>query len=395
LEHGAHVNVECCPLKAAVEWSNTEVVRLLFQHGAVIFQHGADPNHEHLQVHAGLAIQVGNAEILSMLLEHGAVVLSNDDLIGSRTDYSELLQQRDLTRETKLSICRILVEHAKEDSNTAALIQESFKCAIKLAIYDCCEILLQAGMNPSSRWAWECVIQAGNGPAVCRFVRLLVQFGCDPFRDDVDENENNKKQHVPAASSPFHAAARLSDTSILEYLLEIWNERFSSTNGKNGVGDYPLHVVCCDPHVSLQAIMVLVNRQADVLAMVDGEQGLLPCHLAANCGASLDVIFYLLQQCPSALCHHGGNVTSSATNVGPCPPCFAVAIDASGFAGGSTALAQDDDESSSTRIVLTSNRPNDNDSNHKGQDHVVCFVWPSFLCCCNRPKTTTSRRVLE
>jgi hypothetical protein len=54
---------------------------------------------------------------------------------------------------------------------------------------------------------------------------------------------------------------------------------------------YPIHVVCCDPLVSLQAIKVLVECPADVLAVVDGEQGLLPFHFAANWGARLDVNF--------------------------------------------------------------------------------------------------------
>jgi hypothetical protein len=35
---------------------------------------------------------------------------------------------------------------------------------------------------------------------------------------------------------------------------------------------------------------MLVDRQADVLAMVDGEQSLLPFHFAANWGESLNVI---------------------------------------------------------------------------------------------------------
>jgi hypothetical protein len=138
-----------------------------------------------------------------------------------------------------------------------------------------------------------------------------VHYGADPFSEEGDENENENEKH---AASPFVAAARLSDTRIFEYFLTVWNERFASTGGKNGDGDYPLHVVCCDPCVSLQAIQVLVNRQADVLAMVDGEQGLLPYHFAANWGASLDVIFYLLQHCPNALSHGSGNAAATGAH---------------------------------------------------------------------------------
>jgi hypothetical protein len=49
------------------------------------------------------------------------------------------------------------------------------------------------------------------------------------------------------------------------------------------------------------------NGDADALAVVDGDEGLLPVHFAANWGASLDVIFYLLQHCPNALLFHVGN----------------------------------------------------------------------------------------
>jgi hypothetical protein len=43
--------------------------------------------------------------------------------------------------------------------------------------------------------------------------------------------------------------------------------------------------------MSFVAIQVLINRHADAMSAVDGEQGLLPFHFAANWGASLDVIF--------------------------------------------------------------------------------------------------------
>lgn len=100
--------------------------------------------------------------------------------------------------------------------------------------------------------------------------------------------------------------------------MTVWDERFTSTGGKNGDGDCPLHVVCCDPLVSLQAI-VLVDRQADVLAVADGEQCFLPTRFAANCGASLRVISYLLQHCPDALRHVAGSTVSYCRSVSTVP----------------------------------------------------------------------------
>jgi hypothetical protein len=71
------------------------------------------------------------------------------------------------------------VEHAKTDRGATAvtLLRMSLEYAIQAAAAqndDCCaEILLEAGMNPSSRWAWDAAIQQGN-EAICR---LLVQYG--------------------------------------------------------------------------------------------------------------------------------------------------------------------------------------------------------------------------
>jgi hypothetical protein len=56
-------------------------------------------------------------------------------------------------------------------------------------------------------------------------------------------------------------------------------------------------------------IQLLVNRQTDAVSTVDGDERLLPLHFAANWGANLDVIFYLLQHCPNALSHVGNAAT--------------------------------------------------------------------------------------
>jgi hypothetical protein len=209
----------------------------------------------------------------------------------------------DVPTETKLSISRILIEHGSASSTAVSFMHRSLEYAVTVKRVVCCEILLQAGVRPSRR-ALDCSIQNGR-EQVCR---LLVHYGADPFSEEGDENENENENH---AASPFVAAARLSDTGIFEYFLTVWNERFASTAGKNGDGDYPLHVACCDPRVSLQAIQVLVNHQPDALAVVDGEEGILPFHFAANWGASLDVIFYLLQHCPDAISHGSGNAAAA------------------------------------------------------------------------------------
>jgi hypothetical protein len=111
----------------------------------------------------------------------------------------------------------------------------------------------------------------------------------------------------------------LRTRAFLNTFWGVWDERFTTSGGKNSDGDYPIHVACCDDQVSLQAIQLLVSRHAEALATVDGDEGLLPFHFAANWGASLDVIFYLLHHCPDALSHVGNSAAASAAAVGPCP----------------------------------------------------------------------------
>jgi hypothetical protein len=72
----------------------------------------------------------------------------------------------------------------------------------------------------------------------------------------------------------------------------------------------------------------------------------LPFHFAADWGASLDVIFYLLQHCPDALCHHGGNdvaVAVAATDARPCPSNFP-AVGTSGSTNGTVETISDDNK---------------------------------------------------
>jgi hypothetical protein len=158
-----------------------------------------------------------------------------------------------------------------------------------------------------SRSAMYVAIQAGN-ISLCQL--LVREFHIDPFfLATYDENDDRDDE---TAASPFLAAARQPDTGIFEYFLELWDERFFSSNGgKNSDGKYPIHVICCDPRVSLQAIQLLVNRQAETVSIVDGEQSLLPFHFAAMCDTSLEVIFFLLRHCPNTV-HHVGTAAVPA-----------------------------------------------------------------------------------
>jgi ankyrin repeat protein len=310
LENGANANEGAVfgPISDAVRLNNMAMVHLLLQYRA-------DPNKNRLPIdkvpaprNTDMAIQYGYAEILRMLLQHGAIVAYRQNPHFG-TPLNILLRRQQQSRETKLDICRILVEHAKNDPATATFMNATFEFAIRRTDIDGCQILLEAEIEASAFLLYRSfhfAIRAGN-LAICQLLVRDVQV--DPFLQGEDDDET--------VVSPFQAAARQSDTSILEDLMLLWDERFASTGGKNSDGDYPIHVVCCDPLVSLEAIMVLVNRHADALAMVDGEQGLLPFHIAANWSASLDVIFYLLQHCLDAL-RHGGNAGSAPLH----PPSF-------------------------------------------------------------------------
>jgi hypothetical protein len=59
-----------------------------------------------------------------------------------------------------------------------------------------------------------------------------------------DVGENGARS---AASSPFLAAARLQDTGILKFFMQLWDERYGSA-GRNDNGEYPIHVLCRDKH---------------------------------------------------------------------------------------------------------------------------------------------------
>lgn len=320
LQYGPNVNRggDYGPLFVAVEHNNTEIVRLLLQHGADPNLNRRPGNNEKYNQrrrfprNTDIAIIHGNIEIVGLLLKHGALMDANN----FNKSLHKLLNDSTKSREIKLAICRLLVEHANSKSGddhddaatmTAAFLQLSMEIEINEATTtgnnninnntEACEILLDAGMDKSCRLLYL-AIQAEN-VSLCQ---LLVQkYRIDPFRQDSEDLNGSSsssgtvgEREQAAAASPFLAAARLEKTDILNLFLEHWDERYSLSNGggKNDDGDYPIHVVCCDARISLQAIQLVVNRQAENVATVDGEQRLLPFQFAAMWDASLDVIYY-------------------------------------------------------------------------------------------------------
>jgi ankyrin repeat protein len=323
LENGAHVNrggtmegrgtPTFGPLWFAVNDGNRVLVDLLLEHGADPNFNRRMPatneyNYRNRQEHSrttDMAIQHGDAELLATLIQHGAYVGSFYCIryVTDRyTSANMLLRDHLKNLEVKLAVCRILVEHAERDRATAVYLKASFDIAIKEAEIEHCRILLDAGLDRISAMYWA--IQAGN-EAVCRL--LVHQYQVDPFAAQ-ESNERsvgeNETARTAAASSPFLAAARLQDTAILKFFMQLWGEGYASSAGRNDNGEYPIHVLCRDKHLSLQALGLLMGEecdQADTLIIADAIEHFLPLLSAALSDASLDVIYYLLQQCPDAL----------------------------------------------------------------------------------------------
>jgi Ankyrin repeats (3 copies) len=310
-------NLECAdfPLLLAVRCHNTAHVRLLFEYGA-------DPNHDNTKIDQQEAfvprvIRGGQAEILDMLIQHGAIVVSRH----YHPSLYELLCNEDKSRETKLAVCRVLTNHAAarlDDQQMALRIQSAVEYAIghyddvteRVTLTRVCGILFEAGMVPSSR-AFYMPIREGN-----EFVaNLLLGHGVDPFvREEEEKEEDNEDDHndnngndISRSFSPFHAAARKEDVTMLRVLMHHWHERFLASGGKNGNGDSAIQVLCRFPHVYIQAIKLLVQEfHANVTEAATSEQhgGLLPFHSAVLLSpdlVSLDVVFFLLRLYPDAL----------------------------------------------------------------------------------------------
>ena len=141
LDNGANANLGGIfgPIWHAVRFNNMAMVHLLLQYRA-------DPNRNRPPIdnvpaprNTDMAIQHGYAEVLRMLLQHGAyVAYRKNPFFG--TPLNLLLRSQRQSRETKLDICRILVEHAKNDRATAALMNATFEFAIRRTDIDGCQI---------------------------------------------------------------------------------------------------------------------------------------------------------------------------------------------------------------------------------------------------------------
>jgi ankyrin repeat protein len=305
-----------------------EITRFLLENGA---------NATHMDVHGRTpiynVIQNGMTEILSILLKQGGVGVGWNveeevlPMTARQTSLNKLLCNNDISRETKVDICRLLVNHAVENRDTLLFLQSSLEYAveetsIRVDEDDYIHLLLEAGMVPSSQALYIAI--RGEDVSLCQ---SLVRHGADPFLlepedlgDYVEAGEDEEDPDPTAAASPFLAAVRLSDILIFDYFLDLWhNEHFLVTSqGRNASGDYPLHVICRDPYVSLQVIVLMVARHADAVMSLSGLEHLLPFQIASMANADLDVIFYLLKLCPHALCrlHPLAVMPPGNTNIG-------------------------------------------------------------------------------
>jgi hypothetical protein len=295
-----------------------------------LLQHGADPNLNYWS-QAGwnddpagylrttdLAIQNGSSTTLSLLIEDGGIVGNHFSYAdGSNRATSLNIVLRTKSPQVAGDIGRILVEHAERNCDFQRYLKMSFEIALEAAEMEHCALLLNAGLNRIAAMHWA--IRAGN-EALCRI--LAVDYQVDPFAQESNDKEHGDISAAgldwsrPAASSPFLAAARLHDPAILQLFLQQWDERYNTSSVGNSSAaaaaaagiqndnrEYPIHLLCRDKYVSLQALgfLIVESDQADTLIIADAEQHLLPFVSAAVSDASLNVIFYLLQQCPDAL----------------------------------------------------------------------------------------------
>jgi ankyrin repeat protein len=369
LQNGANANGDCrgfgggcevqssSPLLVAVHANSPPVVRLLLEHGA-------DPNLHRLRsakdaenhqpgtstiAHSrciDIAIQKGNPDIVSLLIHYGALVergfdgndkkhmsMPHHDKAGIyATSLNHLLCDQDKSRETKLVICRRLVEHSVTASRAASFLKQTLRHEINERSFANVQILVEAGVEPTVHV--RNVAICANQQALCHLLLQRVVAattdtigdsggGIDPFK------EEQQQVHGDAAAddngdacgiSPFHTAARQVDTAIFASFLTIWKERFSAENGsgagcgKNENGEYPIHAICRDKHVSLEAVQFLLHmerqqpqaRRPLLLASLEKHGGCFPFEIAAMSDASIDVIYTLFQHCTDAVLREYG-----------------------------------------------------------------------------------------
>jgi Ankyrin repeats (3 copies)/Ankyrin repeat len=304
------------PLGCAVSEEHYDICRFLLENGADPNRGG--PGYRPLY----LAACNGNTEIVRLLLQHGANQNcirgyfddSRKNVCCTATALNILLRSRK-SKETKLTICRLLVKHGGRDSK---FLQTTLDKIIKTRIRHMpaddandannCEILLEAGVEPSYQ-AMHLAIKTKKEA----IFRLLLQYGVDPFRQQqqLDPNEHDDADVHQHAPSPFLEAAATcgdDDTGILESLLDLWDERFAANGGKNTNGDYAIHVLLRYPDICDPAVKLVVNRQAKYLSL---KPGFFPFGLAEN--ARLDVIYFVLRYCANDLIQLLPTTTTATT----------------------------------------------------------------------------------
>lgn len=174
-------------------------------------------------------------------------------------------------RATKLSICRAAINHIKNRNqgfdHAMDYVYATLLVKDKQGDYiteDHCQILVDAGIDPAMALHkicaggsdlnftvenWTCDAQKVS-VHVCTW--LVQHHGANPFRKTkvIDSRMNEY-------SSPFHKAACLKSTAILDSLLPFWTDCFP--NGVNSKGNNPIHGICCEnKDVSLEAIQAVM-----------------------------------------------------------------------------------------------------------------------------------------
>jgi hypothetical protein len=249
-------------------------------------------------------------------LKHGAFLYHFSPLV------LELLWRPSIDRDSKTKVCRLLLLNRNYTDNAASIATlDSLWDAIIFIINwgeeetESLLILLEAGIRPGFRnnQALHLAIAAKNHAAG----QLLLKYGSDPLLEQKSDDDdpavwNASSDSFPANNvdwsrvngggpglSPFHTAARCQegDTVMLEYLLEhCWLPRFNTTNnGVNDMGEFPIHAICRDKHVSLAAVQLLLMPGLALQAAEPNNDGLYPFQIATMSGASLDVVFTLYQ----------------------------------------------------------------------------------------------------
>jgi hypothetical protein len=209
-------------LFSAVQNHNTELVRMLLAAGSHLKPIIITPDYEIMDREdmymAERAIEHCDIEILTLLLEHGGRVGYKGDYNDSPGLNNLLLHEytpRGASHETKLAISRILVDHAKENAETAEYFQVVFDYHMQDWLGD--DRLGDEDDTEFIRPMYEILVEAGI--AGCRHIlhravengflaiwRVFVALGVDPFLRD-EQGIDDEESHYGSAS-PFFLDSR-------------------------------------------------------------------------------------------------------------------------------------------------------------------------------------------